>query len=50
MPVSLDRLIGLAVKAFTCLAETEGREKRVAAQLFDACQRLKEQELNATAS
>lgn len=50
VPVSLDRLIGLSVKAFTCLAETEGREKRVAAQLFDACQRLKELELNATES
>lgn len=38
-------LTALAIKAFTCLADSDGREKRIAAQLFDACERLKEQRL-----
>lgn len=44
-PVTLEPLIGLAARTFQCLADTEGRDKRIAAQLFDACQRLKEQGL-----
>lgn len=39
--ISLDRLIALSNKVFTCLAVSDSHEKRVAAELFDACQRLK---------
>lgn len=40
--ISIDKLIGLAGQAFKCLAHKDSKELRVAGQMFDACQHLKE--------
>lgn len=40
--ISLDALLKLVGKAFSCLSGKDTKELRIAGQLFDACATLKE--------